>query len=390
MINGLGGIDRLYGGAGNDAIFGGDSADTIYGGDGDDRIEGGPGADLIYSGSGDDRYVYTSYLDSTPTSMDVLPDYAAGGPGVEGGGNIHLDRFDFSQMDANINMPGIQHFKFLSYLPLTGAGQLHVRYITPTDGYLEASVDGDAAPEFSVHMPGMSHQLLLSDFDFSVTNGFVEPPPVHPTAGTDWIYGKSSPETLFGLDGNDFIFGHELHGQTAGVNSHDNDLIYGGNGIDELRGGWGADTLYGDAGNDVLYGGEFNDTLFGGNGNDPIVHGDSGNDICYGGAGNDALRGGKGIDMLYGGAGDDKFEFRLLTDSNAGGGVDTIMDYNQPGMGHDRIELNELDADSGLAATKPSNSSARLRWPTPVTSTPCARAITSSSRPRSMRTPRPT
>ena len=46
-IYGGDGVDRLYGGAGNDYIDGGDGADLIMGGGGDDTIEGGPGADLI-------------------------------------------------------------------------------------------------------------------------------------------------------------------------------------------------------------------------------------------------------------------------------------------------------------------------------------------------------
>ena len=44
----------MYGGAGNDAIDGGNGSDTIYGGSGNDTINGNNGADTIYGGSGND------------------------------------------------------------------------------------------------------------------------------------------------------------------------------------------------------------------------------------------------------------------------------------------------------------------------------------------------
>ncbi len=45
---------KLYGGDGNDSIFGGATRDRIYGGDGDDSIRGGSGHDIIYGDAGDD------------------------------------------------------------------------------------------------------------------------------------------------------------------------------------------------------------------------------------------------------------------------------------------------------------------------------------------------
>lgn len=72
------GIDRIYGGAGNDILFGGLNADLIYGGDGDDVID--PGArrtaaigedtalfnfDRVYGGAGADVF----YL--APESLDL-------------------------------------------------------------------------------------------------------------------------------------------------------------------------------------------------------------------------------------------------------------------------------------------------------------------------------
>lgn len=46
--------EYLYGGDGNDTIFGQQGEDKIYGGDGDDIINGGDGDDYLYGGIGND------------------------------------------------------------------------------------------------------------------------------------------------------------------------------------------------------------------------------------------------------------------------------------------------------------------------------------------------
>lgn len=53
-IFGQGGDDELYGGAGNDMLYGGTGDDELYGGSGDDTLYGGDGDDELYGGSGND------------------------------------------------------------------------------------------------------------------------------------------------------------------------------------------------------------------------------------------------------------------------------------------------------------------------------------------------
>jgi hypothetical protein len=48
------GDDKLFGGAGNDAVYGGSHDDLIYGGTGNDKIHGEAGDDLLYGGFGND------------------------------------------------------------------------------------------------------------------------------------------------------------------------------------------------------------------------------------------------------------------------------------------------------------------------------------------------
>ena len=48
------GNDRIYGGAGDDLLEGGEGNDTLYGGRGDDWLEGHAGDDFLHGGAGDD------------------------------------------------------------------------------------------------------------------------------------------------------------------------------------------------------------------------------------------------------------------------------------------------------------------------------------------------
>ncbi|EJN02464.1 calcium-binding protein [Phyllobacterium sp. YR531] len=150
-------------------------------------------------------------------------------------------------------------------------------------------------------------------------------PPIYLTEEDD-IYNPAvtTPQTIYGLGGNDSI-----GGGTA------DDVIYGGTGQDFLVGYSGNDTLWGDEGNDRLMGDEGNDLLDGGNGTD-ILYGDQGDDTLLGGAdydileggeGNDILNGGSGFDDLKGGNGNDIYHFDhaddIANEENTNG-IDTI------------------------------------------------------------------
>lgn len=61
LIFGGEGNDELWGEEGDDALFGGGGDDVIYGGDGNDNLFGDGGDDTLYGGAGDDRYVFRFY-----------------------------------------------------------------------------------------------------------------------------------------------------------------------------------------------------------------------------------------------------------------------------------------------------------------------------------------
>lgn len=130
-------------------------------------------------------------------------------------------------------------------------------------------------------------------------------------------------DTIFGLDGDDFISG-DVHVAVEGLNSLG--TLYGGD--DTLDGGNGNDfvvgdvsfpnpaTVYGD--DDKLYGGAGNDALLGDQQN---LRGDraseahiiGGNDELHAGTGHDILVGGGGDDILDGGEGIDSLGYNQLT-----------------------------------------------------------------------------
>lgn len=137
------------------------------------------------------------------------------------------------------------------------------------------------------------------------------------------------------------------------------DVWVGGKQDDTMSGNGGNDVIHGGDGKDNIYGGDGNDQLFGDGGND-FLQGNAGTDSVSGGAGNDIIYGGGGGDTLSGGAGADTFVYNYQADSNAGTGIDIIVDFH-PEEG-DRINIGataesyaynpgydwELVADSSL------------------------------------------
>jgi Ca2+-binding RTX toxin-like protein len=179
--------------------------------------------------------------------------------------------------------------------------------------------------------------------------------------GNDYLYGTTANDSIYGQAGNDNLYG------LAG-----NDILDGGTGADVMAGGTGNDRYYVDNIGDVVWewGGEGNDTVYasvsytvpvgveslaltgsasingignadnndisgnvanntldGGAGNDTLF-GAYGNDTLIGGTGDDALYGGSGDDIMIGGTGDDLYDVFAAGDlvfELAGEGTDTVL-----------------------------------------------------------------
>lgn len=228
------GRDALWGGHGNDIIFGGGNDDVLGGGTGNDKIDGQSGNDTLYGGSSG-----TDTLDGG-SGNDLI--FAGGDNDSVSGGTGDDVMFGGSNDDR---------------------------------------VDGGAGKD-----------------------------EIYGGSGNDTLIGAADADTLRGGKGND-----DIDGGTG------DDLIRGQNGNDTLGGGADNDKLWGGSGSDSITGGTGNDTINGEDGSDTLIGGD-GDDILSGGANDDRLEGGSGNDDLTGGDGADTFIF------GAASGNDTVSDFN--------------------------------------------------------------
>ena len=143
--------DTLTGDARANVLSGGSGADTLNGGSGNDRLIGGPGKDLLTGGSGNDTFDFNalSEMGVSSATRDVIRDFARG-----------QDRVDLSTLDANTQLAGNQMFS----APVVGGSfsgtgafaQPGSLYFDKEAGVLYGNTDGDAAPEFTLQLTGLS------------------------------------------------------------------------------------------------------------------------------------------------------------------------------------------------------------------------------------------
>lgn len=230
-------------------------------------------------------------------------------------------------------------------------------------------------------------------------------------AGDDLLQGGSfATNLLWGGDGNDTIRGgfnlDRLYGEAGndtleGAFGSDSRL-YGGAGNDILKASTNGSYMDGGSGADKMYGSDAADTYVVGTSKDVIIEvfspefdnevnpkdtvrshidytlgsrledlillggketsatgnssantiiGNSAGNIIKGEAGRDVLIGGKGSDDLWGGSSGDHFSYRNVNESPSGSAArDTIFDFS--GVGGDKINLKEIDANSKLAGNQ--------------------------------------
>jgi Ca2+-binding RTX toxin-like protein len=359
----------IYGGAGNEAIFGGYKADTITGGAGNDYICAGDGADTVTAGDGDD-VVYTSVASLSEDSS------------VNGGSGSNT-------------------------LVFSGPAGCWTNESINSATTFNLSSDLANASNFSNIGGGGNNDTLTGDGNANV------------------IIGAGGNDTLNGGAGDDTIYGDAHLGDTGGT-------VYGirsyglTEGNDTISGGAGNDTLYGDDGDDTLDGGTGNDTIISGSGSDVIVitsttnsdtltdftdgtdaigfdasitssnlsivasgsdtlikngsdtlmtltgissavvtaidlqststdaqtlNGTSGNDVLIGGAGDDTFNGGVGSDELIGWGGDDTFNIASKsgswTDTINGGSGTNVLNISYVANGLSDFTTRSIPASEG-------------------------------------------
>ncbi len=374
------GEDKLYGGAGDDRIYGDRQADlaalyapgTALTGLPGDWSSGGSGDDEVYGGAGDDVLM-----------GGIGKDFLVGGAGMD-----VLLGDDHFYLRPEGNFWAVAHPNFGD--ANSGFRGFEVG-LFPVVNIRDASSDvfgltGD--PYFTYYKDGGGADVLIGGAGKDILIG---------QAGADTLYGGEDDDILAGWEDDDRIIGgagddlmagdfgrYELAGERVGggtllvspgvqlfsspsfaVNQAGNDFLDGGvgndrvwgeGGADEVLGGDGDDVLYGDApylpeelhgadrvdggaGDDELHGGGGDDSLFGGRGADRLS-GDSGNDLLEGGLGDDQLSGGDGDDVLEGGAGADLVAGDAGTDTLHGGEGDDALDG---GDGNDSLDGGRSD-----------------------------------------------
>ncbi|MDA1054938.1 MAG: calcium-binding protein, partial [Planctomycetota bacterium] len=283
-LSGGSGSDWMEGDAGNDRLDGGRDGDVIFGGAGDDSIEGGHGGDYLVGGSGNDKLSGGSgddwlwgdatnnypagYTDPVKYSLDFMDtnrgeDFLDGGEGADvllaGNGNDTAT----GGAGGDVILGGTGSDRIYG----DGAGNGGAADLILGDTIFRlADVDVETRDKVRA-VSAIADALLVRD-------GAVEPvDPVSADPPPEITYNDS----IFAGAGDDVVFGQL-----------GNDRLSGGEGADLLVGGVGNDELRGDAGMDVLDGGAGDDRLFGGDDTDVLVGG-PGEDYFDGGAGRDYI-----------------------------------------------------------------------------------------------------
>src|SRR5512135_1692705 len=380
------GDDKIYGGAGDDQIWGeseatqgaladaneaptgitgdwltgGGGADRVYGSAGDDVLLGGTGDDLLVGGAGMDVLLGDDDYQIRPTGnywRVVHPNFGDATPGF---GGFELGLFPVvnaadaapEQVWAVSGDPYFAYYRFGGGddVLIGGAGR-DILIGQFGDDTLYGGADDDILAGWEGNdelLGGAGDDLMAGDFGrYEQTNQrwpadtLLVPAGVIGTgaawgsqvdlvgndlldggAGNDVLYGEGGDDSLAGGDGNDTLYGDAPY---LPEDLHGKDVLDGGAGDDTLYGDAGDDQLSGESGDDLLDGGRGNDLLDGGEGDDRLRTGD-GDDALYGGYGNDELRAGAGDDSLYGDEGDDALYGEAGDDALDGGdGNDLIV-----------------------------------------------------------------
>ncbi|MFQ5774027.1 MAG: cadherin domain-containing protein [Kiloniellaceae bacterium] len=158
---GLGGDDRLTGGAGADRLQGGDGDDVLAGGAGNDRLEGGKGDDGLLGGPGNDTLRGDAGADTFAFALSV----AGGKVGAQGKDKVS----DFTTSDT-LTLSGV--------LDINGDGRVDLGDLS---GHLTVNVQGSRVTLLfdgggSIELQGLDagtfdtlQQMIDAGYDLQVT-----------------------------------------------------------------------------------------------------------------------------------------------------------------------------------------------------------------------------
>ncbi|MEG4456210.1 calcium-binding protein [Microcoleus sp. N9_A1] len=355
------GIERttLLGGAGNDSLKGaigefGGGRNFFDGGDGNDTINVFATSDTALGGAGDD-FIMSASVPNVISSVGASSSF----PGFAGrnllDGGVGNDTIVAAF--ATDTMIGGEGNDSLSGTFTNAAGGDGNDTIDATKAFF-----GGTGTALITLEGGLGNDSLIGYTNPTTASSFTVTNLMNGSEGSDTIIFGSQFDRLIGnFAGNDFISyassvtftGTVVNLITDTVGSN---FIIGGNGTDVVTTGNGDDILFGDSFNatDAL-GGAGNDTLDAGGGNDTLLGG-FGNDYLIGGDGNDSLGGGPGADTLIGGSGNDSFYYNNFGEGVAAGttNADQIGDFT---IGQDKFifQINNSNGFPNLRGVQNTN-----------------------------------
>ena len=263
-------ISDVFGGTGNDHLYGDDLDNILHGGDGDDYLDGRGGNDTLIGDGGNDTLIGAAGNDTYTFDADN-----------ELGSDIITDTAGMDWLDLSATEMGIT-------LDMSLADQAHATYaqIVVCINLTLAMVGVDNV------LGGRGNDTIKGDEGDNILVG---------GPGDDIIVGGAGNDTASYSTNTYWPVQVDLGAGTAVSDDSGNDTL---SEIENVEGTEFDDEIDGDDAANILYGGAGNDILRGG----------AGNDTLYGEDGADILTGGGGDDVLYGGAGDDTFVFDADSD----------------------------------------------------------------------------
>ncbi len=408
-INGGGGLDAVFGFAGDDTLNGGNGSDLVVGGSGDDTITYNvtpnngalnSGRDIIDGGTNTaigDRFILNG--SNAAETFRIYTAAAATLAGITGFGinteivvtrtvgattNVIAELDNIEEITINgsgVSVPGNNPGGGITVVP---AGPDTVQIIgdfnTTSLNFNTITVNGSTANDtVDVSALSSAHRIVFTsnggvdtvigartqDVLHEMITGTVANNTINAGNGNDTVNGLAGNDTFLatlvagGTDGNDTYNGGDGYdyydmsatSANANVNLNTGLAVSGQIGSDKLSsiegviGSQGNNVLTGDGYGNVLKGLAGDDSLSGGIAADNLDGGD-GNDYLDGGDHNDIMFGGAGNDTLYGGAGDDRLNGGTGNDLfGTGMGNDRII--LQAGFGNDSVNLFDADVAGG-------------------------------------------
>lgn len=353
----------LYGGQGNDRLYGSIGSDWLRGGGGNDRLVGGAGGDILEGGSGDDRGANGEAAIFGGSGSDIY---------LFGRGDGKDVVFDDSDPSS---APGSVYDSLSWRIQEIAAGHLARDWSGDGNYQADGSVKGgEDSLDFGTGLTMANVLLRRSGTEQTPGNDLIVTLIAPDSQGQwtatgdeitikDWFESTRRIEWLRFADGEELRIGDMTSfvigtgGSDVIIGTYGADFLYGGAGDDQLRGLRGDDFGNGGSGDDLVAGDGDNDWVMGGSGNDQVIggaghdtaFGDDGSDRVYGGLGSDLVAGGRGNDEVVGGAGDDVFRY------SRGDGQDVVMDdyvNNWDLVWQDGVYVNGYALQSNGTVTK--------------------------------------